>query len=52
MLFLALDFSELPEQIEIFKEGTDFNERLEHVTTEYINKTVCFDDYNGEVLRI
>jgi len=49
-LFLALDYPELPEQIEVFKEENLLNERLNYVTKEYINKSVCFDDYNGELV--
>lgn len=48
-LFLAIDYPEIPEQLEIFKEGSDFNQMLDNICKEYINKTVCFDDYNGEV---
>ncbi len=47
---MALDYPELPEQLEVFRDGCDFNERLDYVTREYINKTVCFDDYNGELV--
>ena len=49
MLFVALDYPELPEQLDTFQEGDDLNEKLDHLTKEYINKNVCFDDYNGEV---
>lgn len=48
--FLALDYPEIPEQIEIFKEGCDFSNMLDNLCREYINKTVCFDDYNGELV--
>jgi len=33
----------------VFNEKTNLDERLEYTTKEYINNTMCFDDYNGEV---
>jgi hypothetical protein len=49
VLFVALDYPELLEKIEVFQEGDDLNAKLELFVKEYINKNVCFDDYNGEV---
>eukprot|EP00831_Metopus_contortus_P051134 TRINITY_DN42945_c0_g1_i1.p1 TRINITY_DN42945_c0_g1~~TRINITY_DN42945_c0_g1_i1.p1 ORF type:complete len:279 (+),score=39.21 TRINITY_DN42945_c0_g1_i1:424-1260(+) len=50
ILFLALDYPEIPEQLIPFKPGSDLNEKLNNVAREYINETVCFDDYNGELV--
>lgn len=49
MLFVAVDYPELPMHLEIFNDKSNLNERLDFIAKEYINNTMCFDDYNGEV---
>ncbi len=48
-MLVTPDFPEIAEDFIAIESGNELSDILEEVCGNYINKAVCFDEYNGEV---